>query len=1129
MVSSKKTKEMAGGHVGLREMPWHEKIKQELERRDQKCAQLDPNDVYKRPEKNPYDYGDVEVFKKKYPFNPKRDCKYVPPNGASLLKDPYQRFFKDIRKKKECDLVNGVWTPNAVNRSYRYENGVCWKNKDHAHCSQYESPALLRPNEPVANYDGVVQAASKKCNMDPKCSWVKMKKSQDCFSKEAADKIKKRVTSPPAEMPGNVTSSDGNIEQFLHDFYAQGKVRDPKFQIMRNYKDVLPPATTPLFGEGNRCKPPPPKVPNAAAGREQISEWNAMMRERDARDDEEMGIVRAPKVKRERMVTGDETAADSDETPSMTPSLSQSIINMITKNWAIKEANGERITNRGLLAIHSTGSGKTCTAAGVMDAFWNSKRDIIFASSIDALASNPPSNFQECLYNLYPDFQKEPYGGKTKEESLAKIASAFERRNIRFLSFAKLSNRLKKTLETGVLAKKGGASSNTKRKVVKKIAPSKPNPKPVPKAAKTDRKANNKGAQKETSNKPKKSNDKLNVKTVPLKKQSKAHTKKANEPAKRTVPDKIATEDIIDLNNTILIIDEVHNLFRPLATQKAQHEYLKAHLIDPTKYPGLKMVILSATPGDNVDDIMMLLNMIRDPTHPVIKPPNVEDAESVKKFKVDVRGLISYFDMSGDTTRFPILQDLDPTIVPMKDEQFEKYVEAFKKTLKEKKAVDYDKLAKDNQLYKYWASARKYSNMMFTYDKGMRMAEFGAKLPVLLDTIKAYRNEKHYVYSAFNDNRNKGWSSQGILAIANFMEKELGYVKFTLNDVKFDCSIDKGTGQSDCKIARLPDKRPRYMLVTSKEMGDDGTGQNKSAGERLKKMLKVYNHPENRYGDIVHVMLASNAYNEGIDLKAVRHIHFFEPLVTMASDKQTLGRAARFCSHADLDRQKGEWTVQVHRYMSHYPVNIVVNTRQNTAIVQDVPQKGPTVDEQQKLAALQSTLDEYTKLLDTLSTQMDAYKGVTAKSKNTDARDKKDALKTQIGLVKDDIKKQEAIIKEVKKGIDARDKDVARVEKSLQKQRQKVSRKTIDTTDIKMIDEFIFNESRARAKELLVINQSLKEAAIDCRLLDKFHALSGNKIVCETFPKPEPTSEFKAKDTGVLAAFKKLNPFFFGN
>lgn len=1078
-------KNARGGHIGKKETQWHEKIKAELEQRDQKCSMLDPNDVYDRPEKNPYSYPDVEVFKKKHPFHPRKNCKYVPKNGVSLWKDPYGRMFYNIRKKTDCNLVNGVWDPAAVNRKYRYENGVCWKNQENAHCAKYEVPELLRPWEPLPNKDGIVAAASAKCSVDPKCSWVKLKESQDCFSKEAAGKIRKRTTVPPEEMPGNIVG-DGNIEQFLYDFYVNKRIKDPKFQILRNYKDLDPPATTPLFGEGNRCRPPPTKnaQKNANAGGEDLN----------AQDEEKLGLRTKAVKERKRMVNASETVdPDANGQMMMTPSLSQSVINMIAKNWATKEGKGEQITNRGLLAIHSTGSGKTCTAAGVMDGFWNSKRDVIFASSIDALASNPPSNFQECLYNLYPDFREGVYASRTKEECMSKIATAFERRNIRFLSFAKLSNRLKKTMDSGVLATKKGGAKGKKRPVHKKVAQS-------------DKKLKQKAK-------------------LPPKQGRVEKTTTTSKTAKTT----ITSEDIIDLNNTILIIDEVHNLFRPLATQKAQHEYLKAQLIDPTKFPGLKMVILSATPGDNVDDILMLLNMIRDPTKPVIKAPNVEEPDSVKRFKADVRGLISFFEMSGDTTRFPIVTELDPILVPMKDGQFEKYVENYKKTLKEKKTVDYDKLAKDNQLAKYWASARKYSNMAFTYEKGMRMAEFGAKLPVLFNTIKSYPSEKHYVYSAFNDNRNKGWSSQGILAIANFMEKELGYVKLSLNDVRFECFTDRATGQQDCRISRMPDKRPRYMLVTSKEMGDDGSGQNKSAGERLKKLLKIFNHSENRYGEIVHVMLASNAYNEGIDLKAVRHIHFFEPLITMASDKQTLGRAARFCSHADLNRDKGEWTVQVHRYMSHFPVNIEVNTKANTAQIQEVPRKGPTEDEHVRLNDLENAIFEQKKKLEDVEKELSEFKGVTSKSKDEEAKAKKEALKAQVGIIKTDIKEKDNVLKNIRKSVDARDKDSNKTEKALEKQRKKGLKKVVDTTDIKMIDEYIFNESRARAKELIIINQSLREAAVDCRLLDKFHAMSGNKITCEQFPKPEPVSEYKAKDTGVLGAFKKLNPFFFGN
>jgi len=1432
------------------------KIREALKERDRKCAQLDPNDEYRRPERNPYDYKSVEEFKRKHPFNPQRDCKYINPDSFRSPVDPYNRFYTDIRSKRECDNANGVWSTSSVNRKYRYEQGVCWKRlNNHAHCSQYEAPELLKPGH--ENNPNIIRAASKKCNLDPKCTWVKLEKSYDCFSKEAANQLPQSSSIPPDEMPIDITNDNGNIEQFLQNFYANGKVPDNRFQLMKNqFKYVNPPKTTPLFGEGNRCMSSVVNTPKNTTPENE--------------SDEEFSLKTK---KKERIPNANEKIiVDEHQDTTFTPSLSQSVINMIMKNIAIKEQKGENVTNRGLLAWHSTGSGKchaidtpilmydgsikmvqnievgdmimgddstprrvlslgrgedemydiipvkgetyrvnsehilvlrhtfktcvsyvkrqvnypykatyldkqslriksksfktkdearafmalftpedktieievkdflklpkttkaqlkgirvgiefpsrevdfdpwmigywlgdgskrdpvistadkevidyfrnnlptyqlslnyqsgydyriscetirgkhgknnmlnvlkkhnlidnkhipslykindrnirlrilaglidsdgyctkcncfdiiqkskmlaedivylcrslgfaayctrctkshtydgkkvsglyyrisvsgygleqiptilsrkkasvrkqikdplvtgitvksvgrgkyygftldgnhryvmgdftvthnTCTAAGVMDAFWNSKRDIIFASSLDALASNPQSTFHECLYNLYPDFQKEPFAGKSKEDTLRNIAHAFEQRNIRFLSFAKLSNRLKKTLESGILSKKGGNAKLHAKSKAKQPA------KPKSKA-------------KATSMSPKTSKQ---MKKIPVQKTT--PTKKAP-----TKPQTVITkDDIIDLNNTILIIDEVHNLFRPLATQKTQHEYLKKKLIDPTLFPGLKIVILSATPGDNVDDILMLLNMIRDPTHPVIKAPDTNNVDSVTKFKQDVRGLISYFDMSGDTTRFPILNELEPLLVPMGDEQFQKYVEAYKKTEKEKKTTDYQRLAKDNQLYKYWAPARKYSNMLFTLEKGMRMGEFGAKLPILLDNIRAYPTEKHYVYSAFSDNRNKGWSSQGILTIANFLEKELGYVRFSLNDVKFECTENKQTGQKDCTIARLPDRRKRYILVTSKEMGDDGTGQNKSAGERLKKMLKVFNHPDNRYGDIVHVMLASNSYNEGIDLKAVRHIHFFEPLVTMASDKQTLGRAARFCSHADLDREKGEWTVSVHRYMSHYPVNIELNTTNRTALIQQ-PVQGPTADENAKIREKEDEINQaYNELAD-INKELDGLKG---KAKQDNIKTLKDNLKVRVQTLKGVIKENVKYIKDLKKIIEARDKEAAKLQKASNRKNQK-NIKYVDTNDIKMIDEFIFNESREHMKAILTIYQSMKEAAIDCRLLGKFHAMSGNnKITCESFAK-----DFKAKDVGVLDAFKKLNPFFFG-
>jgi len=63
-------------------------------------------------------------------------------------------------------------------------------------------------------------------------------------------------------------------------------------------------------------------------------------------------------------------------------------------------------------------------------------------------------------------------------------------------------------------------------------------------------------------------------------------------------------------------------------------------------------------------------------------------------------------------------------------------------------------------------------------------------------------------------------------------------------------------------------------------------------------------------------MIATQNFNEGLDLKAVRHIHIFEPLVSMAGDLQTIGRARRYCSHQMLDKSKDEWNVRIWRYIS---------------------------------------------------------------------------------------------------------------------------------------------------------------------------------------------------------------------
>jgi hypothetical protein len=405
----------------------------------------------------------------------------------------------------------------------------------------------------------------------------------------------------------------------------------------------------------------------------------------------------------------------------------------------------------------------------------------------------------------------------------------------------------------------------------------------------------------------------------------------------------------------------------------------------------------------------------------------------------------------------------------MSDTQFQKYIEAYKKTVSEKKAPDYDKLAKDNQLNKYWAPARKYSNMLYGYNN-QSMEEFSAKMPGLLETISAFPNEKHYVYSAFYENREKGWGSHGILTIAKFLEKELGYTKLTVKEAQ--ALVARGEVPAS--------KARRYILVTQNELGEKGEEAGKlgkQAGMNLKALIKVFNHPENRYGEYASVMLASQGFNEGIDLKAVRHIHIFEPLLTMASDKQTIGRAARFCSHADLDHLKGEWTVQVHRYMSDLPLGT------NAVMTAPTVVPGLTPVEQDQKTRLENDITQTQRRIAELQ-ESKPKKGSAEAEKLVVLRTELTGYKTQL--------------KNIDKAVEARDKAIRRNTRK---------RKTLDASGVENIDKFIHNEARNRFKQIAGMYEAMKEAAVDCQVLKKFHGSTGRIVRC-AYEKENQTTKY---------------------
>lgn len=454
--------------------------------------------------------------------------------------------------------------------------------------------------------------------------------------------------------------------------------------------------------------------------------------------------------------------------------------------------------SRGLLIWHNAGSGKTCTAAGMIDAFWDTDKNIVVCSSIEGLKANPVENYILCLKKYYERFENFEIG---------KITQMFKKRKIIFFSFAQLTHFLQ---------------------------------------------------------------------------------------LYRPVKTKNVDENKNFLNNALLIIDEVHNLFNPLPAQKKEHEELIKFLLNRESYTqNLVIGFLTATPGKNISEIVDLLNIIRSPTTKKIKIPDFNNDNSIKEFSKSIKGLVSYFNMQADLSRFPKIVNLKPHLKEMSMTQYLKYLDAYSKVTEQQKNFSY--LEKKKLLRNYYIGSRKYSNSLWKFDENISLYEFSCKIPVLIEQLRKFSNEKHYLYSAFNSTVSFG--AHGIIAIANILISYEKYKSITINDI-----IKWNKDNSSLK----PEKR--FVILLKKSSSD----------KNVETIMNFFNHEKNKNGKICQLLLTSQNFNEGLDFKDLMNIHIFEPFLTEIQEIQAIGRGVRFCSHSRLPKDK--WIVRIHKYLADKPI-----------------------------------------------------------------------------------------------------------------------------------------------------------------------------------------------------------------
>jgi len=86
--------------------------------------------------------------------------------------------------------------------------------------------------------------------------------------------------------------------------------------------------------------------------------------------------------------------------------------------------------------------------------------------------------------------------------------------------------------------------------------------------------------------------------------------------------------------------------------------------------------------------------------------------------------------------------------------------------------------------------------------------------------------------------------------------------------------------------------------------------------ETRERYRRLFNSPENKDGKIIKIIVGSPIISEGVTLKNVRQVHILEPSWNMSRTNQIIGRAVRNYSHHNLEEDQRN--VQIFKYVSVY-------------------------------------------------------------------------------------------------------------------------------------------------------------------------------------------------------------------
>lgn len=447
----------------------------------------------------------------------------------------------------------------------------------------------------------------------------------------------------------------------------------------------------------------------------------------------------------------------------------------------------------------------------------------------------------------------------------------------------------------------------------------------------------------------------------------------------------VSINKINSLNNTILIVDEAHNI--------TDNEYGNALLEIKKKSTNLKIILLTATPMINfADEIVTLINFIRPLEDQIDRNVIFTNDHSYNmKFKANginylkkmCNGYVSHFRGLDPLT---FAEELNEGEIPnelyytylirckMEKFQFENYnkiVEDYDDSLDRKSQAianfcfpgySTDKTSiiglygksglsnlrmqlKSNKtlLQKlinetFFKNSLQESEILKDVDLTKSISGLILKLPYL-----KYFSIKFYTALLNLNNLIDGKKGSGtafvyfnLVKIGIDLFSEIlnlnGYTEFN-SDYSYnitDETRDAITGLTfkEYKLKNLPinDFHPATYLIIK---GQDDINIDFSIEEKKKILDSVFNKFENSDGRFIKIILGSKIMAEGITLENVAEVHIMDVYYNLSKVHQVLGRALRQCKHHKLITDKNRYPkLRIYKYVISLPNNDKLSTEE---------------------------------------------------------------------------------------------------------------------------------------------------------------------------------------------------------